>query len=133
LKLSHASAYALAALVHMARQPENASVPSHVIAEARSIPWRQLLKALESLVAAGLLRSVRGPNGGYRLARPPKDVTLLEVVETVDGAIRGDAPAVGRGGAAALDRRLQQMCDEAAALARERLAKVTLAELAKGK
>jgi DNA-binding IscR family transcriptional regulator len=79
------------------------------------------------------LKSVKGPNGGYSLARPPKDVTLLEVIEAVDGPVRGVAPPVGQGGAAALDRRLQQMCDEAAVLARERLARVTVAELAKGK
>jgi Rrf2 family protein len=133
MKLNHASGYALAALVHMARQPPGELVASHHIAEARGIPDGFLLKLLKPLVDADILRSVKGPNGGFRLARPPKDVTLLEVVEAVDGPVRGDAPAVGRGGAAALDRRLQQMCDEAAALARQRLAKVTLAELAKGK
>ena len=133
MKLTHASGYALAALVHMARQPAGERLASHVTAAARGVPEKYLLKLLKSLVSAGILKSVKGPNGGYRLARAPKDITLLEVVEAVDGPIRGDAPAVGRGGAAALDRRLQQMCDEAAALAHERLAKVTLAELAKGK
>jgi Rrf2 family protein len=133
MKLNHASGYALAALVHMASHPTGKPLASHHIAEARGIPEGFLLKLLKPLVDVGILKSVKGPNGGYRLARAPKDITLLEVVEAVDGPIRGDAPAVGRGGAAALDRRLQQMCDEAAALAHERLAKVTLAELAKGK
>jgi hypothetical protein len=49
----------------------------------------------------------------------------------VDGPVRGAAPPVGRGGAAALDRRLQGVCDQAAALVRRRLGKVTVAELAR--
>ena len=80
----------------------------------------------------GVLCSQKGPSGGYSLARQPKDITLLEVVEAVDGQLRGDAGTVGREGAA-LDKRLQVGCDEVLALVRERLAKVTLAELAKGK
>jgi Rrf2 family protein len=133
MKLSHASGYVLAALVHMARQPAGELVASHVTAEARGVPEMYLRKLLKSLVDAGILRSVKGPNGGYALARAPLYVTLLEVVEAVDGPVRGDAPPVGQGGAAALDRRLQQLCDGVAALDRERLARVTLAELAKGK
>jgi Rrf2 family protein len=133
MKLNHASGYALAALVHMAGPPGGRPVPSHQIAQARGVPERFLLKLLKPLVDIGVLRSVRGPNGGYRLARAPKDVTLLEVVEAVDGPVRGDAPAVGGGEGAALDKRLQAVCDGAAALVRERLGKVTLAELAKGK
>jgi hypothetical protein len=64
--------------------------------------------------------------------REPEDVTLLEVIEAVDGPTRGDVPDVGQDWAAPA-RRLQQACDEAAALARQRLAKVTRAELARGK
>jgi DNA-binding IscR family transcriptional regulator len=65
--------------------------------------------------------------------REPEDITLLEVIEAVDGPTRGDVPDVGQDWAAAPARWLQQACDEAAALARQRLAKVTLAELARGK
>jgi DNA-binding IscR family transcriptional regulator len=84
-------------------------------------------------VNAGALISVKGLNGGYRLAKPLKQVTLLEVVEAVDGPIRGEAPPVGQGRDAALDKRLQVVCDMAAALVRRRLAKATLAERAKAK
>jgi Rrf2 family protein len=134
MKLSHASSYALHALVHLAGQPAGKPIASYLVAEARGIPERYVLKALKSLVGAGVLDSLRGPNGAYCLARPAKEIILLEVVEAVDGPIRGDAPPVGQGAdAAALDRRLQQACDEAAALVRGRLAKVTLAELARAR
>jgi Rrf2 family protein len=132
MKLTRASSYALHALVHMAQHSSDRPVASHQVAGARGIPEQHLLKLLKPLVAARVVLSSKGPGGGYRLARPARDISLLEVVEAIDGPVRGDAPPVGQGGAALLDRRLQGVCDEAAALARARLAKVTLAELARG-
>ena len=96
MKLSHASGYALAALAYIARAKPDGPVASHVIAAAAGLPERYLLKVLKPLVDAGVLRSLKGPHGGYRLARPPKAITLLEVVEAADGPVRGDAPPVGR-------------------------------------
>ena len=133
MKLSRASSYALHALAYMVGQAPDKPVASHHIAEARGIPERFLLKVLKPLVSARVLLSLKGPNGGYRLLKAPKQITLLEVVEAVDGPIRGDAPPVGQNGGAAMDKRLQGTCDGAAVLVRERLAKVTLAELAKKK
>jgi Rrf2 family protein len=133
MKLSRASSYALHALAYMAGQSPDKPVASHLVAEARGIPERFLLKVLRPLVSAQVLRSVRGPNGGYRLLKPAKQVTLLDVVEAVDGLVRGEAPAVGKNGGAAMDKRLQGVRDGAGALTRERLGKVTLADLAKGK
>jgi Rrf2 family protein len=133
MKLTRASDYALGALVHLVRAGDGGPVPSHLIADAHGIPERFLVKVLRPLVNAGILRSVKGPGGGYRLGRAPKEVSLLEVVEAVDGRIRGTAPPVGKGGAAAFDRRLQGVCDEAAGLVRDRLGRASLAELAKAK
>ncbi len=133
MRLTRASNYALQALAYLLEQPAEKSVASHVVADSRGIPERFLLKVLQPLVSAGVLRSVKGPNGGYRLARPAKQITLLEVIEAVDGPIRGAAPAVGKDGAAALDKRLQAVCEGAADAVRERMGKVTLAELTRGK
>jgi Rrf2 family protein len=133
MKLTRASNYALQALAYLVDQPADKSVASHVAAEARGIPERFLLKVLQPLVSAGVLRSIKGPNGGYRLARPARQITLLEVIEAVDGPIRGDAPAVGKDGAGALDRKLQVVCDDAAKITRDRLARVSLADIVKAK
>jgi Rrf2 family protein len=133
MKLTRASSYALHALVHLAHQPADKPVASHIVAEARGTPERFLLKVLKPLVSARILRSIKGPNGGYRLARPVKEISLLEVVEAVDGPIRGDAPPVGDDGGTPLDKKLGVVCQEAASLIRERFAKVTIADLAKGK
>src|SRR6266496_3504711 len=134
MKMTRASAYTLKALAYLARQKATAPIPSHVMAAGvQGIPELFLLKCLLRATSAGLLRSVKGPNGGYVLARPAREISVLEIVEAVDGPIRGEAPPVGRGAAAALDRRLQEECDAAAVLVRERLAKVSLADLARAR
>jgi Rrf2 family protein len=134
MKLTRSSAYALTALAQLARHNESGPVASHILAEgAKGLPERFLLKLLLPLVSAGILRSVRGPGGGYRLARPASKVSVLDVIQAVDGPIRGEVPAVGKGTGAALDRRLQEACDHAAQLTRDRLARTTIADLAKAR
>jgi Rrf2 family protein len=134
MQMTRASAYALKALTFLAQQKATTPIPSHVMAEAaRDVPKLFLLKCLLRATSAGLLRSLKGPNGGYVLARPAGKISVLEIVEAVEGPIRGDAPPVGRDGAAGIDRKIQGVCDGAAALVRGRLARVTLADLAKGK
>ena len=99
MTLSRASSYALAYLAHLAREKPDRPVPSHEVARERDLPERFLLKVLMPLVSIGILRSVKGPNGGYSLARPPKDITLLEVIEAVEGQLRSEAPPVSKEGA----------------------------------
>src|SRR5437868_14076412 len=106
MKLSHASSYALRALVYLAGRDRTQLVPSALIAQEAGIPELFLLKVLKPLVSARVLVSLRGPTGGYRLARPAETINLLEVIEAVDGPVRGEAPFASDN-AAALDRRLQ--------------------------
>jgi Rrf2 family protein len=129
MKMSRASIYALRSLVFLARHDQGTLFPSHTIAKADGTPDRFLLKILKPLVSARMLRSVKGPHGGYKLARPPKDITLLEILEAVDGPRRAEAPQFSKEGSA-LDRRLQAACEEAARAVRPLLQDVTLSELA---
>jgi Rrf2 family protein len=131
MRLSLGAYYALQALVHLAKQGHGAApVASHVIAAERHVPERFLLKVLKPLVSAQVLLSLKGPNGGYRLARPAAKVTLLEVVEAVDGPIRGQVPLRPAGPDAGLLRRLDQVCGQLAEQVRKGLGRVTLADLA---
>src|SRR5436309_10792215 len=84
MKLTCASSYALHAVAYMAQQKSDRPVASHKIAQERGIPERFLLKVLKPLVTARVLTSIKGPNGGYRLARPATDITMLEIVEAVE-------------------------------------------------
>src|SRR5712671_4803189 len=92
MKLTRAASYAVHALVFMSVQKHNKPMASHNVAHARGIPERFLLKVLKPLVSARILLSIKGPNGGYRLAKRPADINMLEVLEAVDGPIRGQAP-----------------------------------------
>src|SRR5271166_541877 len=129
MKLTRASSYALHAVTHMAAEGEERPVASHHIARARGIPERFLLKVLKPLVSARVLRSVKGPHGGYRLAKPAAKITLLEIVEAVDGPIRGIAP-LADGNKDGLDGRLEAVCAQSAEQVRRHLGKVRVSNLA---
>lgn len=82
---SQASKYAIQALVYLASIPENQYQTIQKIAKARGIPEPFLAKIFQELAKKGLLESQKGRGGGFRLAKPPEEVALLEVVESVDG------------------------------------------------
>ena len=98
MKLTRASSYALHAVAFVAGQKDSTkAVAWHHIAAARGIPDRFLLKVLKPLVSARILLSLKGPHGGYRLARKAEEISLLDVLEAVDGPIRGQAPLTEEG------------------------------------
>jgi len=130
MKLTRASSYALHAVAYMAAQKTDKPIASHHIAQARGIPERFLLKVLKPLVGAQVLLSIKGPNGGYRLARGANDVTMLEIIEAVDGPIRGSAPFSHEDPDSALNERLDQICNQSAEQIRKQLGKIKLSELA---
>jgi Rrf2 family protein len=129
MKLTRAASYAIHALVFMAAQKQNKPVASHLVAQARGIPERFLLKVLKPLVSARVLQSIKGPNGGYRLAKGPHDITLLEVLEAVDGPIRGQASFSRDETDGMLNKRLDAICTQAAETVRRQLQKVRISEL----
>lgn len=133
MKLTRASSYAIHAVVFMAAQKLNRPVASHMIAKARGIPERFLLKVLKPLVSARVLMSIKGPNGGYRLAKAPSDITMLDILEAVDGPIRGLSPFTYMEGDGNLDKRLEQICNQSAEQIRKQLQKVRISELASNK
>jgi len=129
MKLTRAASYAIHALVFMAAQKQNKPVASHLVAQARGIPERFLLKVLKPLVSARVLQSIKGPNGGYRLAKGPHDITLLEVLEAVDGPIRGQASFSREETNGLLNKRLDNICTQAAETVRKQLQRVRISEL----
>ena len=74
--------YALRAVVWLAREPDETASADH-LAENTKVPRRYLHKVLQDLVRAKLVRSQSGPGGGYALARPPRKIAILDVVNAV--------------------------------------------------
>ena len=129
MRLTRASLYALHAVAYMAGQDTNEPTPSHVIADKRKISERFLLKVLKPLVSAQVLISAKGPHGGYRLAKPANQITLLEIMEAVDGPIRGQA-AIGNGDTShPLNQRLTEICQESANHLRKQLKRIRISEV----
>lgn len=129
MRLTRASSYALHAIVHIASHKPNIPMASHEIARIYAIPERFLLKVLKPLVSAGLLSNVKGPHGGYRLAKAPTSITMLDVVEAVDGPIRGTVTPHASNGHGGLEKRLGVICTQAADQTRKYLQSVRITSL----
>jgi Rrf2 family protein len=76
--------YALRALVHMATEPRGHSFRAGDISDAEGIPPGFLFKVLRELVRTGLVRSRRGPGGGYTLIRPAAEIRVREIIDSID-------------------------------------------------
>jgi len=77
--------WALHCTTVLALLPADGALPSARLAEFHGVPAAYLAKTLQSLSRAGIVESVPGRRGGYRLGRPPAEITLLDVVEAVEG------------------------------------------------
>jgi Rrf2 family protein len=129
MKLSRARRYALFAVAHLGAVGGGRLLTARQIARALGLPEQFLPKLLKPLAGAGVLVSKKGTHGGYRLARPASSITVLEVVEAVGGPIRGQSPFRGKA-PDEVARRLQAVCDQAAAQERLHLGGVRLSDLA---
>jgi Rrf2 family cysteine metabolism transcriptional repressor len=87
MKLSRKSEYACLALIDLAENVDKGNVRTRDISARRKIPRKYLEQILLLLRRAGYVRSVRGAEGGYRLAKDPGKVTLAEIVRLMDGAL----------------------------------------------
>lgn len=78
--------WALHCMATLARLPDERYLPTKVLAEFHGVPKEYLSKAMQALAAAGLVEGTLGPKGGYRLARSAEKVSLLAIVEAVEGS-----------------------------------------------
>ena len=86
MKVGSRGDYGMRALVYLASLTDSSSpVQIHAIAQRQQIPEDYLRQLLGNLRAAGLVRSVRGPHGGYLLAKAPDQITMAEVLEVLEG------------------------------------------------
>lgn len=87
MKISRSTGYALLAVGYIAKHQEKGIILSQSISKEYNIPLEYLLKILQQLVRANVLRSKRGPRGGFSLARPTKKINMLNIIEAVEGPI----------------------------------------------
>ncbi|MBN2339861.1 MAG: Rrf2 family transcriptional regulator [Deltaproteobacteria bacterium] len=97
LKISDAANLGIHALAYMAEQFESQRpIATAEAADAFDVSANHLSKVLQRLTRAGLVKSVRGPKGGFVLAKSPKEITLRDVYEAIDGIVtKEDACILG--------------------------------------
>ena len=94
ISVTSKSRYAVVAMAELARSGDG-PVPIATIAERRGMPVQFLEQLFSTLRRAGLLTSHRGMKGGYTLSRPADEITVLEVVQTLDGKVGQEADEAG--------------------------------------
>jgi Rrf2 family protein len=129
MRLSRASNYAIHAVLYLATRKSDALVSAQEIAQRLGITENRVIRILKSLVAARILWSLRGPGGGYRLVRPAARVSLLDVIEGVDGPIRSVVTPLAHSGQEVVERRLEAICEQIADWTRNVLGKIVIADL----
>jgi Rrf2 family protein len=114
LSITTKSPYALKALIELGRQGGETPVPIGELARRRDVPVQFLEQLFAVLRRSGMLKSQRGVKGGYSFARDPSEITVLDIVELLDGPLGAGAEGVFA---------------EAATAAREVLGRTTVADL----
>ena len=86
MKLSSRGHYGLRALAHLAQKGSHQPVPLRQIAQSEQIPEAFLEQIFLDLRKAGIVKSIRGAKGGYKLASPPKDIVVGNIVRVLEGS-----------------------------------------------
>ncbi len=97
MELTRKGEYAIRAILYLSRQPLGKLSLAGEIAESAGIPRSFLSKILQDFTRVGLVSSFRGMGGGFSLARNPHGITLLEVVEAIEGPVLPNRCLVGEG------------------------------------
>jgi Rrf2 family protein len=104
MQLSRKADYALRAVRFLSNQPKGKLGSINAIAASESVPREFLAKILKDLTRSGILVSYQGVTGGYRLSRPPKDITFLDVIEAIEGPIHINLCTETEGGVCACEQ-----------------------------
>ena len=128
MKLSRTVAYGVQATLQLARSNSSSPVPCSQLAAEGHMPERFLLQILRHMVTHGILHSTRGVDGGYNLERVPEEISLLELIEAIDGPLHSALP-VGEGAPLQYDTKLRDALESITETARQQLSAIKLSDL----
>lgn len=132
MKISRSTQYGLIAASYIAQNPKSGLIMAAKISKAHKLPLEYLMKIMQQLVKARILASKRGPGGGFSLARPANKISLLELVEAVEGPVGGDLYIAEQTGNEAFSLKIEAACREATEKAKNVYAKVKLSQVIAG-
>lgn len=129
MRISRSTGYALLAVGYIVQHKDEKIVLSQDISKKYNIPLEYLLKILQQLVRAGVLRSKRGPHGGFSLAKTPNKITILQIVEAVDGPLSSRLDLAEQTRGEKFGKRIEEACEKAVAQAKSVFEKTKLSDL----
>ena len=129
MKLSRTVSYGVRAALQLAENESSAPVPCSRLASEGEMPERFLLQILRMLVTHGILKSTRGVDGGYSLSRPADQISLLEVIEAIDGPLDSEGQLLLAEGPGDAEKKLQTALQQVTDTARRQLKAITLSQL----
>lgn len=129
MRISRSTGYALLAVGYIVQHKDEKIILSQDISKKYNIPLEYLLKILQQLVRASVLRSKRGPRGGFSLAKPPNKITILQIVEAVDGPLYSRLDLAEQTRGEKFGRRVEDVYEKAINQARIVFEKTKLSDL----
>ena len=123
--------YALVATGYIAEHHKEGVVVASHISKQYNIPLLYLFKVLEKLIKANILRSKRGPGGGFSLTRPAKDITILEIIEAIDGPMLHNLQLTKHTNKKPFILKMEEVCQSATEKEREIYSKAKLSRMLK--
>jgi len=132
MKISRSTGYAILAVGYIARHQKQGIILSQSVSKAYNIPLEYLLKIMQQLVRANILRSKRGPRGGFSMARPAKKINLLQIIEAVEGPMISQLDLAEQAPGDKFSIKAEQTYEKAIAQARSVFEKAKLTDLLEG-
>ena len=129
MKINRSTGYALIAVGYIAQNNSDRAVLAADVSKEYEIPLEYLLKILQMLVRANILRSKRGPRGGFKLARDSEQITLLDIIEAIDGALGGNMHLAKQGNDEAFCLKIEDICRNATNSVKEIYGNASLSDI----
>ena len=121
--------YAFIAMVYVAQHSKDGLIKARTISKTYDIPHKFFLKVVQKLAKANVLKSRRGLRGGFTLAKPSNEITILEIIEAIRGPFEQITLLSQQGNNAPFAVKMEQVCNDAADKAKSRLQKATLSKM----
>ncbi len=129
MNISRSAGYGMMAVGYIAQNEGDGLVMASAVSKEYDIPTDYLLKILQQLVRANILRSKRGPRGGFSMARPAKEISMLEIIEAVSGSIAGHLEFAQQAKNAPFSQKMEEVCRQATAKCTDVLQNTKLSQM----
>lgn len=129
MRISRSTCYAILALGYIAENKNQKIILSQDMAKKYDIPLEYLLKLLQQLVKANILHSKRGPHGGFSLAKSPQNITVLQIIEAIDGPFASHTSLTDQSSGAKIGAQVDKVYEKAIAQAKAVFTKAKLSTL----